>query len=69
MLLLKETSTSNCCTLCHTNMLQTVPLIHLFLGKEETLRNAFFTFHSHILGSLADVFGLFGFMGIFYCIA
>lgn len=46
-------------------MLQTVPLIHLFLGKEETLRNAFFTFHSHILGSLADVFGSFDFMGIF----
>lgn len=58
MLLLKETSTSNDCTLCHTNMLQTVPLIHLFLGRDEAFRNAFFTFHSHNLGSLADVFCL-----------
>lgn len=39
-------------------MLQTVPLIYLFLGREEALRNAFFTFCLHILGSLADVFGL-----------
>lgn len=44
MLLLKETSTSSGCTLCHTNMLQTVPLIHLFLGREEALRSAFFYF-------------------------
>lgn len=70
MLLLKETRTSSGCTSCHTNMLQTVPLIHLFLGREEALRNAFFTFQSHILWSLAGVywlvFGLFGFMGFFF---
>lgn len=72
MLLLKETRTSSGCTSCHTNMLQTVPLIHLFLGREEALRNAFFTFQSHILWSLAGVywlvFGLFGFMGFFFTI-
>lgn len=33
----------------HTNMLQTVLLINLLLGRKGALRNAFFTLHSHIL--------------------
>lgn len=68
MLLLKETSTSNGCTSHHSNMLQTVLLIHLFLGREEALRNAFFTFCSHILGSFADLFGLCLVLWVFFTV-
>lgn len=45
--------------LCVTPTCYKLLLIHLFLGRDEAFKNYFFfTFHSHILGSLAGGFGL-----------